>query len=103
MSLSELLAALDEEDDAILVRVYVQPNASRPGFAGVHGDAIKVRVTAPPEHGRANDAVVALLADTLGVPARDVTLVRGARSRRKVLRVARLGAAEVLGRLAAAP
>jgi uncharacterized protein (TIGR00251 family) len=64
------------------LKVRVAPGARRPGIAGRHGDAWKVRVSAPAADGRANDAVLGLLADTLGV---DVRLVSGHRSRDKVV------------------
>src|SRR5260370_39387770 len=54
---------------------------------GRHGDALKVKVGAPPEGGRANDAVLALLAEVLGVPATALTLVGGSASRSKRVRV----------------
>jgi uncharacterized protein (TIGR00251 family) len=67
--------------------VRVQPRASRAGVDGVHGDALRVRVSAPPVDGAANDAVVEVLATALGVPRRAVTIVAGAGSRSKVVEV----------------
>lgn len=66
---------------------------------GRHGDAWKLRVTAPPERGRANDAVVALLAQTVGIPSGDVELVAGAGSRDKVVVVHGLAMTDVEARL----
>jgi len=54
----------------------------------VHGGSLKIRLAAPAAEGRANSALLALLADAFGVPTHAVTLVRGATSRRKVVRVA---------------
>lgn len=71
----------------VLVAVHVQPGARRAGVVGLHGDALKVRVDAPPVDGRANKAVVELLAATLGVPAGAIEVVAGATSRRKRLRI----------------
>jgi uncharacterized protein len=76
-------------DGSIVLRLHVQPGASSDEVVGVHGDALKVKVRAPPDRGRANEAVVALVARTLGVPASSVTLVAGASSRAK--RVAVVG------------
>lgn len=67
-------------DGGVEVTVWVVPGASRPGIAGRHGDALKVRVTPPPEDGRATDAVLSLLAAATGHPA---SLVSGGRSRTK--------------------
>jgi uncharacterized protein (TIGR00251 family) len=70
------------------VDVIVQPRASRSGVVGVHGDRLKIAVTAPPVDGEANAAVIAVVAAALGVPKRDVAVVRGATGRRKTLRIA---------------
>ena len=65
------------------VRVHVVPRANATELAGIHGDRLRVRVTAPPVDGAANTACAQLLAAQLGVSRADVTLVRGARSRDK--------------------
>jgi uncharacterized protein (TIGR00251 family) len=75
------------------------PNAPRDEIAGWLGDALKVKVHAPALEGRANDALLEFLADKLGVHRRDVTLVRGDKSRHKVVRLAGLTLAEVKNRL----
>ena len=69
-------------------RVHVQPRASKSEIVGMHGDALKVRLTAPPVDSAANEALIALLAAALGVPRRDVQIVAGATSRAKVVEVA---------------
>jgi uncharacterized protein len=84
------------------VRLRVAPGSARSGVVGRHGDGWKVRVAAPPEGGRANDAVVRLLADALEVRRRDVTLVSGHGARDKVVTLAGLGAEEVERRLTSA-
>ena len=84
------------------LRVRVSPGASRTAVSGRHGEAWKVRVAAPPEAGRANEAVVSLLAETLSLPRRSVTLVAGLGARDKVVEVAGLEQAEAERRLAAA-
>lgn len=84
-----------------VLRVHVQPGAGRAGVAGRHGDAVKVRVTAPPVDGRANEATAALLAAALGVRTSQVVLVSGAASRSKRFRLVGLGTDELSDRLAA--
>jgi uncharacterized protein len=84
--------------DAVL-RVHVHPGAGRTSVDGRHGDALKIRVGAPPEGGRANEAVVALVAEILGVPAANVTIVSGATSRSKRIRVSGLAVDDLDRRL----
>jgi uncharacterized protein len=67
------------------LKLRVSPGARRPGIGGRRGDAWKVRVSEPPEDGRANEAVVRLLAKTLNVPRRDVEVVSGHASREKIV------------------
>jgi uncharacterized protein (TIGR00251 family) len=71
----------------IVLRVHVQPGAGRTAVVGRHGDSLKLKVGAPPEGGRANEAVAVLLATTLGVDRGAVTLVSGASSRAKRFRI----------------
>ena len=78
---------------ATRVRLRVSPGARRPGIAGSHGDSWKVRVSDPPEGGRANDAVVRLLARTLQLRDRDVRVVAGHTSRDKVVSLEGISAA----------
>jgi uncharacterized protein len=67
--------------------VHVQPRASRSEVCGVHGDALKVRLAAPPVDGAANDALVALLADELAIARRAIRIVAGGSSRSKTVEV----------------
>lgn len=79
------------------LEVLVQPRASRSELVGWHDGRLKVRLSAPPVDGAANEALVDLLADKLQVSRRDISIVRGATSRRKTLRVP----AKALARLSA--
>jgi uncharacterized protein (TIGR00251 family) len=81
----------------------VQPGARERALAGWRADgSLKVKVTEPPEDGRANQAVIELLAECLGVRRAAVTVVRGASSRSKTVEVAGLTFEQVRARLAAA-
>jgi uncharacterized protein (TIGR00251 family) len=71
----------------VRLTVRVQPRASDSRVTGVHGDALKVRLTAPPVDGAANEALVELLAGTFGIPTRAVTIVAGMSSRTKVVQL----------------
>lgn len=74
----------------IELSVRVVPRASRNEIAGLLEDALKIRLNAPPVDGKANKALVEFLADTLGAPARGITLVSGETGRTKRLRIAGL-------------
>ena len=77
----------NDEDGNLFLRVHVSPGAGRSSIVGRHGDALKLRVAAPPTDGRANAACVSLLARVLGVKEEAVELVSGASSRTKRVKV----------------
>lgn len=79
--------------------LHVQPKARRTEVAGWHGDAIKVRVAAPPSGGAANAALVRFLADRLGMPPSSVSLAAGAGGRRKRVVIEGLDTDEAVRRL----
>jgi len=83
-----------------VIRVRVQPRASRDELAGWRDDTLRVRVTAPPLDGRANAALRALIADAAGVPTSAVGIVGGERGRDKLVSVAGLTPAALRARLA---
>jgi uncharacterized protein (TIGR00251 family) len=84
------------------LRLRVAPGAAKAAVVGRHGDAWKVRVAAAPERGKANDAVLELLAETLAVPRSSVTLVSGGGSRDKIVELAGIEPDEIERRLATA-
>ncbi len=81
------------------LRVRVQPNAARSEITGWYDGGIRVRTTAPPTKGRANLAVAGMLAGALDLPGTAVGVIRGQRSRDKVVEVAGIDGAELLRRL----
>jgi uncharacterized protein YggU (UPF0235/DUF167 family) len=83
-----------------LLPVKVVPNAPRTAVAGWLGDALKVRVQAPPVAGRANAALCAGLAERLGLPGAAVSVARGTTASRKLVRIEGLDLAAVRQRLA---
>lgn len=89
----------DVAKEGLVLRVRLQPGAGSSSVVGLHGDALKVRVAAPPVSGRANDALVALLARALGLPATAVTISAGAGGRDKRVLVTGLDEAELTRRL----
>jgi uncharacterized protein (TIGR00251 family) len=85
-----------------LIHVKVVPGASRDRVAGRYGEGIKVQVSAPPEGGKANRAVEGVIAEALGLAARQVRVVKGHTQARKVVEVDGVASAEaVLARLGA--
>ena len=86
----------DEESGTAVVRLHVQPGAGKTAVVGRHGDALKVRVAAPPEGGRANDAVVVLIAATFDVKLAQVALISGQSSRAKRVQVDGIARDEVV-------
>ena len=81
------------------LRLKVTPSASRDAVVGWQGDVLRVHVRAPAQRGKANDAVLRLLADALGVERRRLRIVRGETSRQKVVSVDGLDEAEIRTRL----
>jgi uncharacterized protein (TIGR00251 family) len=79
--------SVSEAAGAITFDVQVVPRASRDRLGPVHGDRLKVQLTAPPVDGAANEALVALVAAALGRSRGDVAIVRGHTGRKKTLRV----------------
>ncbi|MFO0830014.1 MAG: DUF167 domain-containing protein [Phycisphaerales bacterium] len=92
------------DGDSLLLRVKAVPGASRDQIAGVlampDGERLKVRVAAPPEGGKANDAICRLVAKALGVASRDVQLESGTTNPEKTLRVRGVSADTALAKLA---
>ena len=84
------------------VRLRVSPGARRTELVGRHGEGWKVRVAAPPEAGRANDAVLDLLARELSLPRRSLSIVSGQAAREKVVQMEGIDRAETERRLEAA-
>ena len=75
-------------DGSVVLKVYVQPRASKNEVAGIHGDAIKIRLTTPPVDGKANKALLAFFAKLLHVSKSSVSLQSGHQNRNKVIKIA---------------
>ena len=89
--------SVHEREGAVRFAVRVQPRASKDEVAGVHGDALRIRLRAPPVDGAANAALVEFLAQVLGVAKQRVRIVTGASSRAKVVEVEGVSRADVEG------
>ena len=86
-------------DGRITLTLHIQPGAKKTEFAGLHGDALKIRLAAPPVDGKANEALIRFVAETLGLAKSAVNLKSGQTSRRKVLEVVGT-TSEAVGRIA---
>lgn len=86
---------LRDTPDGCILPVRVHPGAKRNAVNGTHDGALKISLTTPPTDGRANEALIAFVAEHLRLPRARVTLLTGATSRSKTLRIAGKSAAEV--------
>ena len=92
-------AFIDVIDGGVRLRIKAVPGARRDAIAGQLGDRLKVRVSAPPEGGKANAAIEALLADALGVRARFVSVVSGRTNPEKIVEAVGVDVATAAARL----
>ncbi len=81
------MVRIEQDGDDVLIWVKAVPGSSRDAIAGAVGDRLKVRVTAPAQKGRANEAICALLARSLGIKSRSLALESGHGGAEKVIRV----------------
>ncbi len=93
------MSPVEATPGGVRLTLHVQPRASRTGLAGLHGDAIKIRLAAPPVDGAANAELVRFLAELLGVARSAVEIVSGETGRRKVVRVQGVTVADAGARL----
>jgi uncharacterized protein (TIGR00251 family) len=73
--------------EVITLTLHVQPGAKRSEICGLHGEALKLKLAAPPIEGRANEALLKYIAGLFDVPTRQVELKQGAQSRHKVVAI----------------
>ena len=90
---------LTARGDGVILSLHIQPGAKKTELCGLHGEALKVRLQAPPVDGKANDCLLAFVAATLGVAKARVSLVSGQTSRAKRVAVAALSLAEAQAKL----
>ena len=79
------------QDEDLLLSCHLQPKASKDEFCGLHGDSLKIRITAPPVDGKANAHLIKFLAKQFGVAKGAITIVSGELGRQKRIRVAAPG------------
>jgi uncharacterized protein (TIGR00251 family) len=93
------MAYLTDGRGGVLLDLYVVPRSSRTECAGLHGERLRIRLQAPPAEGKANRALLRLLAETLSVPASSLRIVSGQTGRRKRVLVEGLDAGTVRKRI----
>jgi uncharacterized protein (TIGR00251 family) len=90
---------VQDTKDGVVLTVHIQPKASTTECVGIHGDAIKIRVAAPPVDGAANDELVQFLARRLSIPTASVRIHSGASGRHKRVLIKGATAQLVMARL----
>lgn len=79
---------LRRRESIATLTLHIQPGAKKTEVSGTHGDALKIRLAAPPVDGKANSALIAFVAERLGLPKASIRLISGLSSRRKIVEVA---------------
>jgi len=88
-----------EPPKALSVKIKVEPRSSKSGIIGLHGDALKVKLTSPPVDGKANKELVELLAKECGIPKNAVEIVSGQSSKNKLVRITGIkSVTEIIGK-----
>jgi uncharacterized protein len=90
---------IKETGDGLELQLHVQPRAKRSEIAGVHGGALKLKITAPPVDDAANRAVIQYFSAALGIPKSSIQIVSGLKSREKKLQIRGLSLSDFLSRL----
>jgi len=91
---------LRETEEGVVIKVWVQPRASRQEWSGIHDGALRLRLTAPPAEGAANEACRVFLAELFQIPKSRIQIIRGERSRQKWIQIQGLTSEKILQRLA---
>lgn len=89
------MSAISESKGTVTLTIKVVPRASKNQIVGIEGDALKVRLNAPPVEGKANDALIQFLAERLGVARTQIEIIAGHTARRKIVRVRGISVDEV--------
>ena len=81
------MVSIKETGDGIILQVHVVPRSAKSEIAGVQGDALKLRITAPPGEGQANAECVRFLSDILGIKKKQVRILSGSKSKKKTVAI----------------
>lgn len=83
-----------QADEGIIIAVHAVPRAAKDAVQGIHGDALKIRLNAPPVDGKANAALIAFLSEKLNIPKSNIALKSGVNQRRKIVLIAGISTQE---------
>lgn len=89
-------SAITESGSDLLVRCWIQPRASKEKIVGLHGDAVKIAITAPPVDGKANTAIIKFFSKCLKIPKASIQIKSGETGRNKVIKLTNYTAADFL-------
>jgi uncharacterized protein (TIGR00251 family) len=93
---------MKETSEGVVIRLHVIPNASKTEIVGTHGEALKIKIKAPPVDGKANQAIVSFFSEFLNVARSKIEILRGDKSKTKSLLVRGMGLTELKGHIAKA-
>lgn len=86
---------INQSGNGVIITVHVVPRAAKDAVQGLHGDALKIRLHAPPADGKANEALISFLSEKLNIPKSNIALKSGANQRRKLIMINGLSKLEV--------
>jgi len=86
---------IKESEDGVILHVHVVPRSAKSEVAGVQGDALKLKITAPPVEGQANAECIRLLSDILGIKKKQVRILGGHKSRKKTVAIEGIGRRDI--------
>ncbi|MGO9136245.1 MAG: DUF167 domain-containing protein [Syntrophales bacterium] len=89
------MVSIKETEDGIILQVHVVPRSAKSEFAGVQGDALKLKITAPPVEGQANAECIRFLSDILRIKKKQVKILSGHRSKKKTIAIEGIGRKEI--------
>ena len=90
---------ISQSNNGVIITVHAVPRAAKDAVQGLHGDALKIRLHAPPVDGKANEALISFLSKMLNVPKGNISLKSGANQRRKIIAISGIGLPEAEKRL----
>lgn len=90
---------INQSDDGVTITVHAMPRAAKDAVQGLHGDALKIRLHAPPVDGRANEALISFLSKMLNIPKGNIALKSGFGQRRKIITINGISKSEIEKRL----